>query len=840
MRGVVGLVQALLPLVLAAACSSSSAVKTPPAGTGSNAGVGASAGVGGSAGRGGKAGTGGTAGTLDPGEGGDSGEGAQGGTSPGGRAGAGGSDAGQSGAAGDGGDDPCTNGGILEGDIDARGDLEVLRCVVELRGNLWIHLGPELPASVPELERVTGALTLEGRGARRVEEDQPFSLPALESVGSLSVTDWSGAPNLSLPALTHVRGDVRLESSVELETVGGALWPELRTIDRDLLIGACRVIGGFEDETVVCSANASLVSVELPALERVQNVVVGDNPALDALRAPALVSAADLLVGHCLPITNDDLDYFEEDYCKGPTRLHELSLPKLRSADNVRIRFGLIEALALPALETVSDFEFQSTWGLDLPLDLSSLRRASLLLLEDLGAGVTVPALVTAMEINLTGTMSDPLSFPALTGVRRLYVSASGLTGFDCATVLPAMAADAFPNLQLSGASIASFDCSGVVEFRSLSLTGTSVAVVSLSALTSTSSLDLSGDELTSVQAPALSSGSVRVSYAPKLGALVLSALEQSDVLTLGITGLTSLELPALRRAGDVNLLGTGAASLAFPVLEEVKQLNVANESAAELSLPSLAAGALQIMDNPGLTRIDLPAFAHLGASTWFGWDAVTIRKNPILSEIILGLSGESDQKVTLVKNPELSLLVLGAPTSLRALTLEKNRKLDYVDLPVSAIGELELTNGTVVMPLGASAFSVGVYEHDGFDQAPDVWAPHSVTVRGLTIVEEGIGAANTEALTSISFPDVVSAKHVGGHTNAALTTVDFPALGPSIVSLSFENNAVLTRPVMPVLTSVGNFYVNANVSWSQCDVEAWAASLGATCSCEDNGACSP
>jgi hypothetical protein len=162
------------------------------------------------------------------------------------------------------------------------------------------------------------------------------------------------------------------------------------------------------------------------------------------------------------------------------------------------------------------------------------------------------------------------------------------------------------------------------------------------------------------------------------------------------------------------------------------------------------------------------------------------------------------------------------------------------VDLPAPAIGALALTNGTVVMPPGASAFSVRVYEHDGFDQAPDVWAPHSVTVRGLTTAEEGVSAANTEALTSIAFPDLVSVKHVSAHTNAALTTIEVPALGPSIVSLGFQNNAVLTRPAMPALTSVQNFYVHANVSWSQCDVEAWAASLGVTCNCEGNGACSP
>jgi hypothetical protein len=441
------------------------------------------------------------------------------------------------------------------------------------------------------------------------------------------------------------------------------------------------------------------------------------------------------------------------------------------------------------------------------------------------------------MEINLTGVLSDPLAFPALSGVRRLYVSGSGLTGFDCATVLPSMAPDAFPHLRLSGASIASFDCSGAVAFRSLTLSDTAVPVVNLPVLTTADILTIGGNSaVTSVRAPALTSSDIMIVGTPELDELVLSSLESSDRFTVAGTGLPSLALPALREAGRVFLGGSGVTSSSFPLLENVEQIYLSGETAAEVSFPSLTIGTLIVGGNPGLVRMHLPALASL-RSPELGWgeEAVVIRENPLLAEVSIGLTGEVDEKIYVARNPELSSLVLGPMTYLGRLTLEANPKLVSVNLPIADLQELRLSNGTLLMPPGSRAFSVSVSEEDASN-----WStPHSVTIQGLTTVEY-VNVTNTETLVSATLPDVISANFVQVHTNSVLTTLELPALGPAVGSLYFLKNALLTRPAMPVLTSANSLYAHGNVSWPQCDIDAWASSLGVTCDCAENGACLP
>jgi hypothetical protein len=93
-------------------------------------------------------------------------------------------------------------------------------------------------------------------------------------------------------------------------------------------------------------------------------------------------------------------------------------------------------------------------------------------------------------------------------------------------------------------------------------------------------------------------------------------------------------------------------------------------------------------------------------------------------------------------------------------------------------------------------------------------------------------------SLTSMFMPELVTADSLEIAYAPLLESVSMPKLGPSIDSLTFQHNLVLTRPDMPLLTSAGSLSASDNGAWSECDLESWATSLGTTCSCSQNVPC--
>jgi hypothetical protein len=273
------------------------------------------------------------------------------------------------------------------------------------------------------------------------------------------------------------------------------------------------------------------------------------------------------------------------------------------------------------------------------------------------------------------------------------------------------------------------------------------------------------------------------------------------------MTGSAALRAPVLASVETTSgLLGEGnLTDLALPALGTVGGMFVMEGANAmiELSLPALTSvETLRIVDNDALTSVDAPLLAT----------AVSLEA--------LG-------------NAKLATIHLGAVTTLQSLTLYEHASLDYFAPPLTSVGELQLSNGTFAPPLGCHSHSIQI-THRPYSEYTSARVQGIVTAGSVAVV----GAVVGSRLQSVRFDDLESAETVGIIDNDALLELAFPAPKTITTRLALYGNANLSTVDAPVLAKVGEMQAASNVSWSQCDLEAWAASLGVVCTCDSNGAC--
>jgi hypothetical protein len=556
------------------------------------------------------------AGAPSAGAGGDSQE-PSAGASAGGTSGAGGEGGSAVGGAG-GTVDPCSDGdGVYEGSLEVKGDLAALECLTVVHGDLVIRLGADAPASVENLLLVTGTLSL------RNEDDgsgQPlrFELSALSQAGALSIRGLSGVETLAFPALDAVGGDVEFGSNEALAAVDATTLPVLERIHGDLLIGPCRVGGNAPSQTFTCRDNPSLESVELPALTELRDLIVGESTALRTVSAPRLELGRNVQAAQCLPLHNELLDRYGDDYCSTATTLSELSLPMLRSAEAVELmELAQLTHVDLAALESCASITISSEADENvIALELSSLTELDHLYSSEV-VETALPLLQTATSLDLP--VRGDLNLPELFSVVFLHLQATTALDFDCSVKLPALGSS-YPTLALTG-EFEAVTCASVTTIDALRVLYGPATSIAFPSLGSAGELSFSGlDELAALDFPVLrAADTISLGSLAALPGIEFPALEEVDVSFDAINvGSTALRAPLLERV-DATLMVANAPALtelALPALEEVGGTFILSnvDALTALAVPALvSAGGLRIADNATFSSVDAPALTTLG-----------------------------------------------------------------------------------------------------------------------------------------------------------------------------------------------------------------------------------
>jgi hypothetical protein len=527
-------------------------------------------------------------------------------------AGAGGADAGAGGVP----SDPCTDAdGIYQGSLEVGGDLRGLECLTQVNGDLVIRLGADAPETVLGLQVVTGRLALrnEGSGAGRPTS---FELRTLERAGSLSVRGLTEVASLAFPALVSVGGDLEIGSNQALLAVDGDTFPELHTVEGDLLIGPCSVGGQAPSETFTCRDNPALARVELVALETVRDLVVGESSALVTLSAPELGELRDLRVAQCLPLHNEQLDRYGDDYCLPVPSIVEVLLPTVSAAERLELmQLSSLARVDLGALANATSLSVSSEGGDyadELAMDLGSLARIDSLY-SQAPTATALPQLKTAGSVDLA--LRGDVNFPELDSLIFLHLGAHDPLVFDCSVKLPSLGSE-LPQIALSG-EVASVSCPDITSMETLRVLYGPATSVDLRALVTAGEISLQGvNALAEVNLSALETAEqLSFSTAPALSAIELPVLRQVGWLDAMHVGSAALRAPVLASVGTTFMLSAAPnlTDLALPALGTVGGMFVMNEADAmiELALPALTSvETLRIVGNDALTSVDAPLLA--------------------------------------------------------------------------------------------------------------------------------------------------------------------------------------------------------------------------------------
>jgi hypothetical protein len=348
-------------------------------------------------------------------------------------------------------------------------------------------------------------------------------VPNLERATRVSIHGIEEVVLLDLSGLTDV-------GELDLEDVGGAMTLRLDSL---LRAGRSRAAGPFGAPHLIVSENdgrrhdgvdlnrvGGLSALDLPALETISSVRVTASPALQAVRAPRLADAGDLLFTE---LTDTQWGVLLAPAIPTPpsTTHFDLHLPRLASVNDLFIvhdrRFNLLD---LPSLTDVS-FRLRAR---DAP---------------NLGA-VNAPVLASSDAwIELTGASAlTSVSLPALHRLGRLALNGTALTALD------------LPALTWLGDALSAW-------------ANPSLGALRLTGLTHAGELYLDdNDGLTVIGMPALAEvGPAWVGGHGVLGEVSLPSLEliSGRLDVVDNAALTTLALPALRSVAEVHVVGNPA-----------------------------------------------------------------------------------------------------------------------------------------------------------------------------------------------------------------------------------------------------------------------------------------
>lgn len=116
------------------------------------------------------------------------------------------------------------------------------------------------------------------------------------------------------------------------------------------------------------------------------------------------------------------------------------------------------------------------------------------------------------------------------------------------------------------------------------------------------------------VSFPALTQAGYLAIYSTRITGLSAPALQEVDVVDLESTALTTVALPALAKVDDVYLYLTPLTSLSLPAVTRVGLVDLEeNAGLQSFSAPLLTSTTLNLVDDPSLATLDLPALQTFG-----------------------------------------------------------------------------------------------------------------------------------------------------------------------------------------------------------------------------------
>jgi hypothetical protein len=271
---------------------------------------------------------------------------------------------------------------------------------------------------------ITGDLVINAPGVVHLTGASPLRTIG----GSLVVRDQSSLVELSLPALTRVDRDI-LVAGTGLTTLS---FPALTTVTGQVAVGAYPLLA--------IGLNASLTSIDLPALTTAGSIDVGDSVndqgVLASLNLPVLTSLTGDLLVHDAPL------------------LTAASFPKLTLVGGVAslARLAALTTISLPLLNSTSELDASYCTSLtSLSMPALTLIDADLKVTGDTVLGSASFPLLGTVGGQLLVTTNDAftsLTAPVLTSVGSDLVLGPSLVGVTVA----------LPQLATVGGNLSVFD----------------------------------------------------------------------------------------------------------------------------------------------------------------------------------------------------------------------------------------------------------------------------------------------------------------------------------------------------------------------------------------------
>ncbi len=363
----------------------------------------------------------------------------------------------------------------------------------------------------------------------------------------------------------------------------------------------------------------------------------------------------------------------------------------------------------------------------------SALERVGYLYINDVAIEtLALPALKSALTIELINTLLSSVTFPALT---------SGSIDID-------------DNAGLQTLSLPELTSAPTLRLRNNPM----LTSLSMTSLTNVRTVDFNNNgALTTVSCPALTTGGdFYFAYNDALTTITFPVLTTAGTFVFyGDDALTALSFPALTTMSNFNFHdNAGTTSLSFPALTAGESLTIINNPAlTAFSTPALTtAGTFVVNDDHVLTALSLPALTTVDTFVVTNdWSLTSVTADALTTagQFTLAANSVSTFSVTslttvdsmLLNSTTFTQLALPSLTSANTLTLSQNPDLTSISAPVLArLGSLSLYGlplldvCTLLQALNTVPCSISAFASDvNLNTCTMSDLCHSLTVPGIT-----------------------------------------------------------------------------------------------------------
>lgn len=184
--------------------------------------------------------------------------------------------------------------GIWNGDVRTESDLIAARDCIEITGSIWIaeNISDLTEIEFPVLERVYGHVFIDG-----LLDLTTLSMPALITMGSLSITKNDILTDINLPIFATVNNDIAIKFNDALIRIN---LPVLTTVNDDIVI----------------RNNTTLIAVSFPVLTTVNDdLIIEHNDALTGFSFPVLTTVSDIYINNNVSLTDCELGSYTDSDC---------------------------------------------------------------------------------------------------------------------------------------------------------------------------------------------------------------------------------------------------------------------------------------------------------------------------------------------------------------------------------------------------------------------------------------------------------------------------------------------------------------------------------------------